>query len=466
MVFSSTVFLFLFFPSVLIIYYLPILKNRRNVRNCFLFFSSLFFYAWGEPLFVFLLFFSILITWIIGIALGRNYGKAKKAFLTVGIVYHVGLLFVFKYLAFIAQEISILSEALSSSFNIALPIGISFYTFQMMSYLFDVYYGRAAVQSSFQNLGLYVSFFPQLIAGPIVRYKTIEQQITDRKETLESFEVGIKRFIFGIGKKVILADTLGIVADSIFALAHVSGVSLLTGWIGAIAYMFQIYFDFSGYSDMAIGLGLCFGFHFDENFNHPYLADSINDFWKRWHISLTNWFRDYVYIPLGGNRVGIKRQILNTVIVWTLTGIWHGANWTFLVWGLVYCCFQLMEKYLYQPLHWPQVLRHFYTVVVVCLCWVIFRAQSVADAVNFISDLFGRSGFVDSSTTYYFSNSIVVLSLSLICCIFPALRLRWKLPVTAAIREISIYVVLVFILFIAVTTSISGGYSPFIYFNF
>ena len=467
MVFTSTVFLFLFFPLVLLIYYLPFLNGHRQFRNCLLFFSSLFFYAWGEPLFIFMLLLSIIITWWLGNTLSIAEGKSRKAILTLGISYHIGLLFVFKYLGFLIKEVGRLFSSGQVGIEIALPIGISFFTFQMMSYLFDVYYGSTKVQNNLLNLGLYVSFFPQLIAGPIVRYQTIERQIMERTETREDFEVGLKRFIFGAGKKVILADTLAVIADNIFGIAHVNGVSMLTGWIGAIAYTLQIYFDFSGYSDMAIGLGRCFGFHFNENFNQPYLADSVNDFWKRWHISLTDWFRDYVYIPLGGNRVGKSRQIRNTVIVWTLTGIWHGANWTFLVWGLVYCCFQLLEKHVYSPARWPKNLRHFYTLAIVCLCWVIFRAQSLGDALRYLADLFGRSGLTDGNTVYYAKNSLVVFALALFCCLLPLLQQRLSgLPVTPALRELLTYLLLVFILAIAIVFSIAGGYSPFIYFNF
>ena len=467
MVFSSTIFLFLFFPLTLILYYLPAFKNHRRTKNYILFFASLFFYSWGEPLFVFLLILSIVITWSIGLVLGKTHGKAKKTYLTIGVVYHIGLLFVFKYFTFFSQEISRMFDLLHFSVDIALPIGISFFTFQMMSYLFDVYYDRATVQKSILNLGLYVSFFPQLIAGPIVRYKTIEHQILGRRETRADFEVGIRRFVFGIGKKVILADTLAVIADNIFALAHVGSVSLLTGWIGAVAYMFQIYFDFSGYSDMAIGLGLCFGFHFNENFNHPYLADSINDFWKRWHISLTDWFRDYVYIPLGGNRVGKRKQIFNAIIVWILTGIWHGANWTFLVWGLVYCCFQLLEKYILNLSLWPKALRHLYTLTIVCLCWIIFRSQNLGDALCYFADLFGRTGLADENTIYYAKNSLVVFILSFFCCLLPLWKYRRTKPfLSETVREVFVYLLLACILLTSIVFSVAGGYSPFIYFNF
>lgn len=468
MVFSSTVFLFLFFPLVLILYNLPGLKKHRKYRNVVLLFASIFFYAWGEPLFVFLMLLSIVITWLLGKVIGGSIGRRKKALLVFSVIYHLGILIIFKYLTFLSAELNRLLGRHLLDISIALPIGISFFTFQMMSYLFDVYYGHATVQSNILNLGLYVSFFPQLIAGPIVRYETIEKEIMERKETREDFQAGLKRFVFGLGKKVLIADFLAVIADNIFSLAHVGGVALVTAWIGAVAYMLQIYFDFSGYSDMAIGLGLCFGFHFKENFSQPYLAESVNDFWKRWHISLTDWFRDYVYIPLGGNRVTRNRHFFNTFLVWILTGIWHGANWTFLFWGIIYCLIQLLEKYAYTPSRWPRFLRHFYTLLIVCLCWVIFRAQSLSDAASYFADLLGRTCILDADSVFYAKNSIIVFLLAIICCLPLG---KWLRPKTASlsmavIREATEYLLLIFILSATIAFSVSGGYSPFIYFNF
>lgn len=334
MVFTSSVFLLVFFPVVLIGYYFPFLSKSRKYKNYFLLMASLIFYAWGEPTFVLLMVFSIFITWGLGLLIeAKNY---KKVILFIGIAYHLSILFIFKYLTFLGHEVIEIPQLP----NIALPIGISFFTFQMMSYLFDVYGGRVDAQNNILYLGLYVSLFPQLIAGPIVRYSTIEKEIGDRNESFNGFIDGIERFILGMGKKALLADFLAVIANSAFDFSRIDEMGMLTAWLGAVAYMLQIYFDFSGYSDMAIGLGLCFGFYFNENFNYPYLADSINDFWKRWHISLTDWFRDYIYIPMGGNQVSIARHIFNIMMIWLLTGIWHGANWTFLLWGGVFmdCC--------------------------------------------------------------------------------------------------------------------------------
>ncbi|MCR5137822.1 MAG: MBOAT family protein [Oscillospiraceae bacterium] len=468
MVFSSTVFLFLFFPLVLILYYLPPLRQNRAYRNTLLLVFSLIFYAWGEPLFVFLMLFSILVTFMIGLMETCENRKTAKLFLTAGILYHVVILVVFKYLSFFSQELNRMIGINSSRIDIALPIGISFFTFQMMSYLFDVWYGKAKVQRNLLNLALYVSLFPQLIAGPIVRYETVEMEIMNRKESWEDFSVGIRRFVIGLGKKALIADFLAVTADNVYALAHVGPIPALTAWLGAIAYMLQIYFDFSGYSDMAIGLGLCFGFHFKENFRAPYLADSIVEFWRRWHISLTDWFRDYVYIPLGGNRCGIGKQLRNTVVVWLLTGIWHGANWTFLLWGGLYCCVQLAERYVYHPAHWPKYLRHFYTLLVICLLWVVFRSVSIRDAFSYLHAMVGGNALYDETSLSYLRSSAVILVLSTVCCLPAGSRLKQIMVArhSGAFVEILTGFSLVFILLMASVFSISGGYSPFIYFNF
>ena len=313
MVFSSTVFLFLFLPLTLCIYYNPWLKGRQ-FRNVFLLLSSLLFYAWGEPVFVCLMVLSIVVAYWVGRHLR---GARRKSWLAAGVTFHVGLLFVFKYLTFVLGQLGLLVGNLES-FAIALPIGISFFTFQLLSYLFDVYYGKAEAQGNVLNLGLYIALFPQLIAGPIVRYEAIAIEIMNRRENLTDFSEGMLRFIYGLAKKVLIANYMGQLADTIFAMN--GGVSVGTAWLGAVAYTLQIYFDFSGYSDMAIGLGRMFGFHFAENFNYPYIAKSATEFWRRWHISLGSWFRDYVYIPLGGNRCSKLRWVLN------LFAVWHGAN--------------------------------------------------------------------------------------------------------------------------------------------
>ena len=342
MVFSSTLFLFLFLPLTLMIYYNPFVRSRKFRNRCLLV-ASLFFYAWGEPFFVWLMVLPIAVGWACGRAMERAASRRQeKRILTAGVVFHVGLLFVFQYLMFAASQLGLLLHEDFSAIHIALPIGISFFTFQLLSYLFDIYYGRSKAQQSVLAVGLYIALFPQLIAGPIVRYETIEQQIEHRVENIADFSSGMMCFIYGLGKKVVIANYMGVVADNIFDGG--GSLSLATAWYGAFAYTLQIYFDFSGYSDMAIGFGRMFGFHFMENFNYPYISRSATEFWRRWHISLGTWFRDYVYIPLGGNRVTRRRWGYNLFVVWALTGIWHGANWTFLCWGLWYFVLLLVEK--------------------------------------------------------------------------------------------------------------------------
>lgn len=468
MVFSSSLFLFLYLPVVLAIYYFPAFKNSRKFKNGFLLIASLLFYGWGEPVFVFLMLISILVTWLIGKRIGEKDDNHKKLVMGIGIAYHIGILFLFKYATFIISEINRFFSIENLQINIPLPIGISFFTFQMLSYLFDVYYKKVQVQKNIFHLALYVSLFPQLIAGPIVRYETIENEILNRKETFEDFSEGIKRFVWGLGKKALIADSLALIANNIFSLEISDTIPMLTAWIGAIAYMLEIYFDFSGYSDMAIGLGRCFGFHFKENFNYPYIADSINDFWKRWHISLTDWFRDYVYIPLGGNHVSPQRHILNIFIIWLLTGAWHGANWTFLLWGLIYCIIQLLEKYCYKVEKWPYVIRHIYVLLIICLCWVIFRAESIYQAGRYISSMMGIHGLYDMQSIQYLANSAVSFVVAILFC-FPIkewINSKLKGQITLIIREVVEYVVLNMILIMTAILSISGGYSPFIYFNF
>jgi D-alanyl-lipoteichoic acid acyltransferase DltB (MBOAT superfamily) len=343
MVFSSTIFLFLFLPILLICYFNPIWKNR-NVKNVIILFASLGFYAWGEPIFIFVMLVSIGFNWFIGLQLTKHENtKTRKRYMLIAVVYNVSLLFVFKYISFVIKNIGLLLKNDTISVNIALPIGISFFTFQIMSYIFDVYYKKAEAQDNLINVALYISLFPQLIAGPIVQYQTIAKEINNRIETAKDFTEGVMRFVIGLGKKILIANYAGFIADSIFILN--GNLSVASAWLGAIAYTLQIFFDFSAYSDMAIGLGRIFGFHFLENFNYPYAAKSITDFWQRWHISLSTWFRDYVYIPMGGNRVSKRKLIFNLFVVWLLTGIWHGANWTFIVWGIFYFLLLLMERF-------------------------------------------------------------------------------------------------------------------------
>lgn len=341
MVFSSLLFLFYFLPAVLVVYFIV----PRKAKNIVLLIFSLFFYAWGEPVYILLMMFSICMDFFLGLWLERvrqNRERAKKV-LVLAVVLNVALLAFFKYADFFVDNLNAVTGLAIPSLNIPLPIGISFYTFQAMSYLIDLYRGDVPVQRSIVAFGTYVSLFPQLIAGPIVRMRTVVGELADRRESFDDFSIGVKRFVAGLGKKVLIANTLGEVWSQVSAMEP-DGLPVLTAWIGVLAYTFQIYFDFSGYSDMAIGLGRMFGFHFLENFDYPYISKSITEFWRRWHISLSSWFKEYVYIPLGGNRKGLSKQIRNILIVWLLTGFWHGASWNFVVWGLYFGVLLILEK--------------------------------------------------------------------------------------------------------------------------
>lgn len=457
MVFSSTVFLFLFFPLTLCIYYNPLFTGRR-FRNVFLLLASLLFYAWGEPVFVFLMLLSIGGGHLVGLHLQSSH---RKWWLAAGVTFHVGLLFVFKYLTFVLGQLGLLVGQWEG-FSIALPIGISFFTFQLLSYLFDVYYGRAEAQHSILNLGLYVALFPQLIAGPIVRYDAIAAEIMGRRENLTDFSEGMLRFIYGLAKKVLIANYMGQLADTIFAMN--GSLSVGTAWLGALAYTLQIYFDFSGYSDMAIGLGRMFGFHFAENFNYPYIAKSATEFWRRWHISLGSWFRDYVYIPLGGNRCSRWRWILNLFAVWALTGIWHGANYTFLAWGLFYFCLLLLEKFTRLP-EKLGYFAHIYAMVAVMVGWVMFRSVSLGAGIHYIGMMFGAGslGLTDEYFWLYLSQTVSVLVAGII---FSLPVLPWLKQRGGRFMENLESVAALGLFLLTIVVTVSASYNPFIYFNF
>lgn len=456
MIFSSAEFLFLFLICTLAGYYNPFLRGRR-FRNAFLLLVSLFFYAWGEPVHVLLLLSSIAVNWLLGLlaAPGR---RRRRGALTAAVVFNLTGLFVFKYLGFICRNLLALGLPVPQV-EPALPIGISFYSFQALSYVIDVYRGKSPPQRNILDVGLYVSFFPQLIAGPIVRYETVAVELHDRRESWDSFREGVPRFIIGLGKKLILANQMAIIADNAF---YGRPLSAPMAWLGAAAYALQIYFDFSGYSDMAIGMGRMFGFHFLENFNRPYLARSITDFWRRWHISLSSWFRDYVYIPLGGSRVGPRRHLFNLFVVWLLTGIWHGANWTFLLWGLGYFLLLMAEKYGRLDRRLGPLSRPF-TLLCVLLLWVLFRADSLAEVGRYYAAMFtgGRGNWDDF--LYYFGNMKAYLAAAVICCL-PLDRLWRRVP--GPVLEWMKAAGLIALMLLEVTYVVSSTYNPFIYFNF
>lgn len=467
MVFSSTTFLFLFLPAVLILYYNPIIKSR-TFRNAILIFSSIFFYAWGEPFFVILMLASVFLNWLFGLGVAKfkdsNPTKARL-FVGLSVIINLGMMFVFKYLTFTLKNINILFSTNLDTLDIALPIGISFFTFQAMSYVIDVYRGNGAVQKNPFNVALYISFFPQLIAGPIVRYQTIADQINFRKETFDDFSNGVYRFMLGFCKKVLIANNVAVVADGIFGN---SGISVATAWVGAIAYTLQILFDFAGYSEMAIGLGKMFGFHFLENFNYPYISKSVSEFWRRWHISLGTWFRDYVYFPLGGSRVKKKsRLIFNLFVVWLLTGVWHGANWTFVAWGLLYFVLLAFEKLT----NFPEKIKffnHIYTMLFVIIGWVLFRSDSIADALSYLKTMFFMSGaqLFDEKTIFYLDNYKFYLAAGLLAS-FPIIpKIKEKIKINKTFYETVASFALLITFIISLTFTIKGSYNPFIYFNF
>lgn len=399
MLFSSVTFLFTFLPITVLIYYLV----PRKAKNLVLFVCSLVFYAWGEPVYVFLMLLSILFNYFSGIDIARNQGRpgAKRRSLIFTVAVNLLILGFFKYYGFVVENLNAVLPFHIPYRELALPIGISFYTFQTLSYIVDVYRDKVPVQIHPIDFGAYVSMFPQLIAGPIVRYADVEKQLRDRQETLEKFGQGVIFFVIGLAKKVLLANTVGAIHTEILCRTEVSA---LTAWLGALAFTFQIYFDFSGYSDMAVGLGKMFGFEFMRNFNYPYISHSVTEFWRRWHISLGSWFREYVYIPLGGNRVPWQRHLLNLLIVWFLTGLWHGASWNFVVWGLYYGVILILEKYMTGKLlaKLPEVVQVLYTMLLVVVGWVFFFSPGLGDAAAYLGRMvgIGSAGIVDREAFY------------------------------------------------------------------
>ncbi len=450
MVFSSITFLFLFLPVVLAAYFL--LPER--FRNCVLLIASLFFYAWGEPVYVLLMILSILFNYVCGLELNLETDQQKKKIkLIIAVAVDLSVLALFKYCTFL---------------HLSLPIGISFYTFQAISYIVDVYRGKAPVQKNLLHFALYISMFPQLIAGPIVRYVDISEQLKERHISQSDFGAGMRRFLLGLAKKAILANGLGAIHTEVTANAA-SGMAVATAWAGLFAYALQIYFDFSGYSDMAIGLGRMFGFHFSENFRLPYTATSVSDFWRKWHISLSSWFREYVYIPLGGNRKGMKRQILNLLIVWTLTGVWHGASSNFMFWGMYYGILLILEKFVWGKYteKLPSVLQHIYALFFIILGWTLFFSSSLGEAGKYFGYLFGigSTGLTDALTApavmYHIPLWIIGIFASTTRC--RKLLTRAEHSKKAALAVNAVYLA-VFIL--SVSSLITDSYNPFLYFRF
>lgn len=464
MVFSSLVFMFAYLPITLLAYYLV----PRQGRNIFLFIVNLIFYGWGEPKLVLLMVFNIFFNYLGGWLVDkyRADAKKKKLFLILTCVLDIGILAVFKYTGMITETLNMLPFLNIPELQISLPIGISFYTFQTMSYVIDVYRDDAPVSKNFINFGTYVALFPQLIAGPIVRYRDVAEQLVNRRETLEMFTKGVKLFMVGLAKKVIIANTMGTLTTNIFATTDENGV--VGTWVGMIAYTFQIYFDFSGYSDMACGLGNMMGFEFLKNFNYPYIAKSITDFWRRWHISLSTWFKEYVYIPLGGNRKGVKRQILNLLIVWGLTGLWHGAAYNFVLWGLYYGLLLILEKFVLKKFldRLPSFVQHIYTLFIIIIGWGLFYFTDVGQLGEFMVDLFNfGNGICGDQAFNLIMSNLPMLIIAAVASTPLATMLYTRFEHT---RFMWIPETLYCMGILAVSTAslVNQSYNPFLYFRF
>lgn len=470
MVFSSFVFLLVFFLVVMAIYF--IVPGR--IRNLVLMLASLLFYAWGEPIYVCIMLFSTVFDYTNGRLIEKfkneNRPVAAKVTLVIDMIGNLGILGFFKYADFVIENVNAITGAGIELLQIALPIGISFYTFQTMSYTIDVYRGEVPASRNILDFATYVTLFPQLIAGPIVQYKTVEKELANRKTTVDEFAEGAFRFVIGMAKKVILANQIGALFTTI---SGMSEISTATAWLGAIAYSFQIYFDFSGYSDMAIGLGRMFGFHFLENFDHPYISSSITEFWRRWHISLSSWFREYVYIPLGGNRKGLKRQLVNIAIVWMLTGLWHGASWNFVLWGVYYGSLLMIEKIFL--LKWlekiPRVFRHIYCLFLVVIGWTIFAQTDFAVLGDYLQTMAGVGAtFVDSTFFYHLSCNAVLLVVLCLCSVDykPLLAKNEKIStfMQSSAYDVVRTVIMIVLMAICFAFLVGDSYNPFLYFRF
>ena len=468
MLLSSIVFLFTFLPAVMILYYLlPV-----RFRNVILLLASLVFYAWGEPVYLFLMLLSILFNYFSGLDIARNLQdkRAAKRSLVFNLIINLAVLGFFKYEGFVLDTLNGILPVHISYHALPLPIGISFYTFQILSYIIDVYRGNVKVQTNLPNFALYVTMFPQLIAGPIVQYADVDEQLASREVSRTKFGEGSMYFIRGLAKKVLLANTSGMIFTEVSGLAK-GNIAVMTAWLGAFAYMFQIYFDFSGYSDMAIGLGKMFGFEFNMNFNYPYVSKSITEFWRRWHISLSSWFRDYVYIPLGGNRVSKIKHIRNLLIVWFLTGLWHGAAWNFVAWGLYYGVILIIEKYLLSPVldRLPDIVRHIYSIVLVVIGWVLFFSSSFGQAADYIRVMFGAGahGFADRESMYLLTSNLI-LWLILIFGSTPLVHFRYEHMLRTKKWNTTIInsVVYAALFIVCIAYLVTETYNPFLYFRF
>ena len=471
MVFSSVLFLFRFLPIFMICYFLV----PRKMKNLVLFLGSLVFYAWGEPVYIFLMLFSTISDYVWGRLIEEYRGKDhSRIFLLCSIGINLFILGFFKYADFLMQTVNAVFGTSIPFLNLPLPIGISFYTFQTMSYVIDVYRGDTKAQRNILQFGVYVTMFPQLIAGPILKYHQVERYLQDRRTDLDAISYGAKRFVTGLAKKVLLANNLGLLWKQVTELGT-DQMSVLMAWLGIAAFALQIYFDFSGYSDMAIGLGAVLGFHFPENFNYPYVATSVKDFWHRWHISLSTWFKEYVYIPLGGNRKGLPRQLFNILVVWMLTGIWHGAGWNFLFWGLWFALFLILEKlFLGEVLESvPKVFGRVYTLAVVLISWVFFALESPGEILAYLQAMSGMNGVgpVNSLAMFLSNEYLVLLVIALVACLPLGSRLVHALKSSKTGPAMALYrlgekVIPAVLLLLSVAYIVDASYNPFLYFRF
>jgi len=465
MVFSSLLFLFIYLPVVLLVYYIFPNKYRNYVLLVF----NLIFYGWGEPVYIFLMLFSIVLNYISGVLVGKYVDISKKkakAHLIINITLNLLLLGFFKYADLLISTFNSISGSCIPLLNIALPIGISFYTFQAMSYPIDIYRQDIKCQRNPFIFGTYISLFPQLIAGPIVRYKDVEKELIGRTHTKSQFVSGIERFAIGLGKKVLIANNIGKLWD-IYSAGNIGDLTVLGSWLGIIGFTLQIYFDFSGYSDMAIGIGRMLGFEFLENFNYPYISKSITEFWRRWHISLSSWFKDYVYIPLGGSKCSTFKRARNIFVVWALTGIWHGASWNFMLWGLYYALFLVFEKNVLSKIKnkVPNFMKHIYTMVIVTCGWVIFQLGNVSDIVSYIGAMFGANSRIIESTDIY--NLLNYLDILLIAAFLSTdiLRKIWS-RIPEKRQQILAPIGVVMVLVLSTAYLVDSTYNPFLYFRF
>ena len=466
MVFSSIVFLYIFLPIMLLLYFIV----PSKFKNAIMILASLVFFAWGEIRYIFIMLVLAVMDFVCGkqITKYQNNKKKKILFLMINVVVNLGILFFFKYADFIITNINNLTGLSIPLLNIPLPIGVSFNTFQSLSYIIDVYRGTVKCEKSFYNYLTYTTLFPQIIAGPIVRYETVDEELETKNISMDNFSAGMKRFIIGLGKKVLIANSVGALWNTI-EVGNYSELSMLFAWIGIIAFALQIYFDFSGYSDMAIGLAQIFGMKFDENFNYPYISKSITEFWRRWHITLSSWFRDYVYIPLGGNRRGFAIQIRNILIVWFLTGAWHGASWNFILWGVYFGVILILEKlFLLKVLDkLPNIIRHIYAIVIILVSWAIFAFEDLAKVGEYIKAMFINSNLWDNEALYYLQNYWVLILIGAICSIPLWKKLKEKIDSKNS-KGLELITTLgyVAILILSTASLVTNSFNPFLYFRF